>query len=58
MNTAKNKIHTLILFVLWLLSTVLLTMTIIGIFVFLIEDKNDERCWFNLGKRLLESIVK
>jgi len=43
-----------LLSIVWLLLTLLLVASIIGIFVFLIQDQHDESYWFSYGKRILE----
>jgi len=45
-----------LLSIVWMLSTFLLAITFIGIFVFFIEDKNDEIYWFVYGRKLIDGL--
>ena len=45
-----------LLSILWLLSTILLAITFIGILVFFIEDENDEIYWFVYGRKLIDGL--
>ena len=45
-----------LLSIVWLLSTCLLAITVIGILVFIIEDKNDEIYWFVYGRKLIDEL--
>lgn len=45
-----------LLSIVWLLSTCLLAITVIGILVFIIEDKNDEIYWFVYGRKLIDGL--
>ena len=43
-----------LLSIVWLLSTFLLAITLIGILVFIIEDEKNESYWFVYGKKLID----
>ena len=46
-----------ILLLIWLLLTVILTLTIVGIlFAAVILDQNADPYWFEFGKKLLDNI--
>jgi hypothetical protein len=45
-----------LLSIVWLLSTILLAITFIGILVFFIEDENDEIYWFAYGRKLINGL--
>ena len=45
-----------LLSIVWLLSTLLLAITFIGILVFFIEDENDEIYWFVYGRKLIDGL--
>ena len=47
-----------ILNILWLLTTLVLTISVIGILVFFIDNEQDEPYWFNYGKKLLDGFSK
>jgi len=42
-----------LLIIVWLLTTVMLAITVIGLIVFMIEDENDQSHWFVYGRKLL-----
>lgn len=47
-----------ILSILWMLTTVLLALSVVGIFVLLIDDfKTDEMYWFSYGRKLLDKLT-
>jgi hypothetical protein len=52
----KYLIFTL-LSIIWLLLTLILAMTIFGIIVFFIENKDDEIYWFAYGRKLLDNLI-
>jgi hypothetical protein len=52
----KYLIFTL-LSIIWLLLTLLLAMTIVGILVFFIENNDDEIYWFAYGRKLLDNLI-
>ena len=45
-----------LLSMIWLLLTLLLAITIIGVSVFFIEDENDEIYWFVYGRKLIDGL--
>lgn len=45
-----------LLSIVWLLSTFLLAITLIGMIVFVFEDKNDEIYWFVYGRKLIDGL--
>jgi ABC-type transport system involved in multi-copper enzyme maturation permease subunit len=45
-----------LLSIVWLLSTFLLAISIIGTLVFFIEDENDEIYWFVYGRKLIHEM--
>lgn len=45
-----------LLSIVWLLATFLLVITIVGITVFFIEDKNNEIYWFVYGRKLIDGL--
>jgi len=47
-----------IVLVVWLLATVLLSITIVGIIVFMIEDDNNEIYWFNFALNLRDDLCE
>lgn len=47
-----------ILFLFWMLFTVILSLSIFGaLFAFLIEDVDGNSEWFKIGKNLYETII-
>lgn len=46
-----------LLSIVWLLTTVLLAITVIGVIAFMIEDENDQSHWFTYGRRLLNQLI-
>ena len=47
-----------ILNILWIITTLLLAISIIGLLVFFIDDEQDEVYWFSYGRKLLEELNK
>lgn len=43
--------------ILWLLFTFLLTVTILGVTVILLEDKSEKSYWFNYLDKLIEALI-
>jgi hypothetical protein len=46
-----------LLSIVWLLTTVLLPITVIGLIVFMLEDENDQCLWFTYGRVLLNALI-
>jgi hypothetical protein len=46
-----------LLSILWMLTTVLLAVSCIGLFVFLTEDPKDEAYWFSYGRKLIDKLI-
>jgi hypothetical protein len=47
-----------ILSLLWMLTTLLLAVSCVGLLVFFIMDEDDEMYWFTYGKKLLDGFAK
>lgn len=47
----------ILLSIIWMLTTVILAVSCIGIFVFLTEDPKDEVYWFSYGRKLLDKLI-
>jgi hypothetical protein len=46
-----------LLSIVWLLTTVLLAITVIGVIAFMVEDENEQSYWFTYGKKLLNQLI-
>jgi hypothetical protein len=47
-----------ILSLLWMLTTLLLSVSCVGLIVFFIANEEDEIYWFSYGKKLLDGFAK
>jgi len=60
-----NKIYITIVVIIWLIMTVLLTFSIIGLFIYMREDSScddwqgeaGESTWFNIGRKLINNLI-
>ena len=46
-----------LLSIIWMLTTVLLAISCVGLFVFFVEDPKDEVYWFSYGKKLTDKLI-
>jgi len=47
-----------ILSLLWILATLVLIISVMGILTFFMENEQDEPYWFSYGKKLLDGFSK
>jgi hypothetical protein len=47
-----------ILSLLWILATLVLIMSVVGIATFFVDNEQDEPYWFSYGKKLLDGFTK
>lgn len=54
-----TKFLSVICFLIWSLSTIVLAVTFVGITVFVIADnpQNGTNGWFDIGKKLIDKII-
>jgi len=53
-----QQITVTILFILWILLSIILCLSLVGIIIFSFDDDNGDIYWFEIGSELLNKIIE